>query len=53
MTKNRAKELADEVYKFIFQLLDNEPEFNGYEAGEIGWEIEQRFREQIEPYVEE
>lgn len=47
MKWTRYEELCSEVYDFIFQLLDNEPEFNGFEAGEIATEIENRFREEV------
>lgn len=47
MTKQRAKELAGELYLHVFEMLDNEPDFNGYEAGEVAKEMEKQFINEI------
>ena len=52
MNNQRIVELSNEVYDFIFNLLDNEPEISGYEAGKIGSEIQQRFIDEVYCYVE-
>lgn len=47
MKWTRYEKLCSEVYDFVFQLLDNEPDIGRYEAGEIATEIENCFRNEI------
>jgi len=42
------KRLQAQVYDFIFQLLDNEPEFTGMNAGDIASRCERTFQAAME-----
>ena len=50
MKWTKYEELCTEVYDFIFQLLDNEPEFDGFEAGTIAGVIEEQFRDFVSSF---
>lgn len=50
MAKDRISNLAESVYEFIFNMLDNEPEINGYAAGEIAYELQQKFIDELWAY---
>ena len=52
MDKKRIDELNEEIYWFVFHLLDNEPELNGYQAGEIAAEIQEVFLNETDSFVE-
>lgn len=42
------KKLQSQVYDFVFQLLDKEPEFTGMDAGDIATKIERSFQVAME-----
>jgi len=37
--------LSGEVYNFVFEMLDNEPEMTGMEAGRIATQMEKAYKE--------
>ena len=44
------KKLQSQVYDFVFQILDNEPEFTGMDAGDIATKIERSFQVAMEDW---
>ena len=47
MADKRAELLADELYWFVFHMLDNESEYNGDDAGQIATKMQHQFLREL------
>lgn len=48
MNRNRYKVLSEDLYNYVFQMLDAEPEMDGETAGKVATEVQKVFLTQSE-----